>query len=89
MAALLIEERDREAILKVVAAVLYIGNITFGEDGNGATVENENSEYEVVCESIVLTEMFLTYFLIFVVVLVAPSQLLDIQPAMLKDTLIR
>ena len=57
-----------------MATVLHLGNIASLEDGNGAaTVQNEDSEYEVVCESIILTEMLLTYFLIFVIVLVAPS----------------
>ena len=74
MAALKIEEHNREAILKVIAMVLHLGNIAFLDDRNGvATVENKDSEYEVVCESIILTEMLLTYFLIFVIVLVAPS----------------
>ena len=71
-----------------MATVLHLGNIAFLEDGNGvATVQNEDSEYEVVCESIVLTEMLLTYFLIFVIVLVAPSNLLNVQKDTLKETL--
>ena len=88
MAALKIEEHNREAILKVIAMVLHLGNIAFLDDRNGvATVENKDSEYEVVCESIILTEMLLTYFLIFVIVLVAPSNLLNVQKDTLKETL--
>ena len=87
MQAVKIEQTTQEAILKVMAAVLHLGNISFLDTGNGAQVENEDSEYEVVCESIVLTEMLLTYFLIFVIVLVAPSKLLDVRKDTLKETL--
>ena len=87
MQAVKIEQTTQEAILKVMAAVLHLGNISFLDTGNGAQVENEDSEYEVVCESIVLTEMLLTYFLIFVIVLVAPSNLLNVRKDTLKETL--
>ena len=87
MQAVKIEQTTQEAILKVMAAVLHLGNISFLDTGNGAQVENEDSEYEVVCESIVLTEMLLTYFLIFVIVLVAPSNLLNVPKDTLKETL--
>lgn len=43
-----IEENQRMDILRIVSAILHMGNISFAEQGNAAYIVDPQCEYEVV-----------------------------------------